>query len=152
MRLLLNERTNERSSSCATTDDFDDDDDDDDDDDHDDARMPCVSGNLMVTAPRPQDISSATKIIPIDHAYCLPDFLHLGAPKYEWCECTQASEPASRATRRVVETFDTNRDAEVRECMVACVRTYVRRQLCWPCRRACDSWFVCCRRVVFPRH
>ena len=24
--------------------------------------------------------------------YCLPDFLHLGAPKYEWCECAQVSE------------------------------------------------------------
>ena len=46
-------------------------------------------GNLMVTEPRAQDAGPRTNLIPIDHAYCLPDFLHLGAPKYEWLECAQ---------------------------------------------------------------
>ena len=82
----------------------------------------------MVTASDVAKVDEQTKLIPIDHAYCLPDFLHLGSPKYEWCECEQAGVPVSRSTAEQVQKFDAARDAKVLRSLgirEACIVTLV---------------------------
>mmetsp|Transcript_24244 Transcript_24244/g.42936 ORF Transcript_24244/g.42936 Transcript_24244/m.42936 type:complete len:500 (+) Transcript_24244:106-1605(+) len=78
-------------------------------------------GNLLVaprsssnsTTKQPQADYMNLTLIPIDHAYCLPDFRHLGDINFEWLHWRQTEERFSDSTKAYIADLDPYKDAAI---------------------------------------
>mmetsp|Transcript_7894 Transcript_7894/g.11882 ORF Transcript_7894/g.11882 Transcript_7894/m.11882 type:complete len:823 (+) Transcript_7894:244-2712(+) len=68
-------------------------------------------GNLLVK--KSNDHGKGLVLIPIDHAYTIPDFRHLSDANFEWLFWRQARKPFSKATLEYINSLDPYFDASV---------------------------------------
>jgi len=69
------------------------------------------TGGHSDSASTPGGSTSPYKLIPIDHAYILPDFRHLSDVNFEWLPWNQARMPFSAETLRYIESLNPFEDA-----------------------------------------
>ena len=54
-----------------------------------------------------------SRLVPIDHGLCLPDFRHLDQAEFEWLYWKQAQQPLSKKDIQLIASFDGNKLAGI---------------------------------------
>lgn len=67
--------------------------------------------NILVQRDWDQDGQRISRLVPIDHGYCLPISLNLGWCDWCWYSWKQMQQPMSPATLRYIASLDAERDA-----------------------------------------